>query len=272
MQQVIADRFVLERVVGAGGMGEVFRATDRLTGEPVAVKMMYGGLTRDAERFKREAQLLAEISHPRIVRYVAHGLTDGGRPWLAMEWLEGEDLERRLERGALPWRDVRVLGMRIASALAHAHAAGAVHRDLSTCNVFLPAGRVEDAKLVDFGLVRVEDGLGQTAGHVALGTPYYMAPEQVRSAKDVDARADLFSLGAILYEALAGVRPFQGDDVFVLWVKIMEDEAPDLRALAPDVPEGFVRLVESLMRKDPAERPASASEVERALFALLLDV
>jgi len=118
VQQVVADRFEIERLVGSGGMGEVFLAKDRVTGEPVALKVLYGSMTKDGERFKREAQLLAEVSHPRIVRYIAHGIAQGSRPYLAMEWLEGEDLGERPEQAGLPLPATLSVARRSAGALS----------------------------------------------------------------------------------------------------------------------------------------------------------
>src|SRR5688572_32260987 len=136
VQQVIGDRFEIERLVGSGGMGEVYRARDRLTGGLVAVKILFGAMTRDAERFRREAQLLAEISHPRIVKYVAHGMA-GQRAYLAMEWLEGEDLSDRLERMGLTLHETLLLARRSAEALSTLHERGIVHRDVKPSNLFL---------------------------------------------------------------------------------------------------------------------------------------
>src|SRR5262249_16940158 len=163
--------------------------------------------------------------HPCIVRYVGHGEAPEAM-YLAMEWLDGEDLERCLSRGPLAWQAVRVLGLRPTSALGPAHAPGLLHPHPRTPNRFLARRRLENTKLVDFGLVRVHDRLAQTASQAVLGTPFYMAPEQVKDPKKVDARADLFSLGVLLYEALSGKRPFVGDDLFTVWLKIVDQPAP----------------------------------------------
>ncbi len=260
-----AGPYRLEREIGSGAAGKVYRAVDDRTGAVVALKLV--GEASWRARFIREIETLSRLSHPGIVRYVAHGETPNGT-YLAMEWLDGEDLGSALARGPLPWPAARALALRVTDALAHAHGIGAVHRDLSTRNVFLPGGRVDEAKILDFGLVRVDDAVGQTKSHAVLGTPFYTAPEQVRNAKDVDSRADLFSLGVILFEALSGARPFEADDLFTVWFKIVQQPTPDLRPLAPGVPERFVRLVEALLAKDPAARPRSAVEVQRALLEL----
>ena len=260
-----AGPYRIERQIGSGSAGTVYRAVDDRTREVVALKYVTDPAWR--ARFGREVETLARLAHPGIVRYIGHGETPHGL-YLAMEWLDGEDLERCLRRGPLPWQAVRLLGLRLTAALAHAHALGAVHRDLGPRNVFLPGGRVEDAKLLDFGLVRVRDGLERTASQAVLGTPFYMAPEQVKDPKNVDARADLFALGVLFYEAVSGARPFQGEDLFTVWVRIVDHAAPDLRTLTRGVPEAFILVIEALLAKDPQARPASAAEVHRGLVLL----
>ncbi|MBX3207709.1 MAG: protein kinase [Labilithrix sp.] len=260
-----AGPYRIERQIGSGAAGTVYRAVDDRAKEVVALKYVTDPAWR--ARFGREVETLARLAHPGIVRYLGHGETPHGL-YLAMEWLDGEDLERCLRRGPLPWQAIRLLGLRLTAALAHAHALGAVHRDLGPRNVFLPGGRVEDAKLLDFGLVRVSDGLERTASQAVLGTPFYMAPEQVKDPKNVDARADLFALGVLFYEAVSGTRPFQGEDLFTVWVKIVDHPAPDLRTLTRGVPEAFILLVEALLAKDPNGRPASAADVHQGLVLL----
>jgi len=260
-----AGPYRIEREVGSGASGTVYRAIDDRTKQVVALKYV----TEPAwcARFRREVETLARLVHPGIVRYIAHGETPHGL-YLAMEWLDGEDLDQRLRRGPLSWHAARVLALRITAALAHAHALGAVHRDLGPRNIFLPGGRVEDAKVLDFGLVRVTDGLERTASQAVLGTPFYMSPEQVKDPRNVDARADLFALGVVLFEAVSGARPFQGEDLFTVWVKIVDHPAPDLRRLTRGVPEAFVLVIEALLAKEPMARPGSAAEVHQRLLQL----
>lgn len=260
-----AGPYRIEREVGRGSAGTVYRAVDERTREVVALKYVTDPGWR--ARFGREVETLARLAHPGIVRYVGHGETPHGM-YLAMEWLDGEDLEQCLRRGPLPWQAARILGLRLTAALAHAHALGAVHRDLGPRNVFLPGGRVENAKLLDFGLVRVSDGLERTASQVVLGTPFYMAPEQVKDPRSVDARADLFALGVVFFEAVSGVRPFQGEDLFTVWVRIVDHPPPDLRTLTRGIPEAFIRVIEALLAKDPNARPASAADVHHGLVLL----
>lgn len=275
----VAGPYRIEQPIGAGAAGTVYRAVDQRSGQVVALKHVEDAAMRT--RFHREAEILRRLDHPGIVRYIDHGETPGGAMYLAMEWLEGEDLEHHLRQRALesglqdsrkiPWREARVIGDRLASALAHAHAFGAVHRDLSPKNVFLANHRVDQAKLLDFGLVRVPDAIAgpeRTASQAVLGTPYYMSPEQVRDPKSVDARSDLFGLGVLLFEMLSGKRPFTGEDLFTVWVKIVDQPTPDLRVLVPEVPEPFVRLVEALLAKEPDARPPSAADVHSVLAKL----
>ena len=262
-------RYRIEHEIGSGSAGTVYRARDERTREIVALKVVTD--PQLASRFAREAHALARLDHPAIVRYVAHGETPGGGGmYLAMEWLDGEDLEQRIQRGAPGWEAARVLGIRLAGALGNAHRLGLVHRDMSPRNVFLPHGRLDAAKLLDFGLVRLPDGqmLERTASQAILGTPYYMAPEQVRDPRRVDGRADLFGLGVLLYETTTGKRPYEGTDLFSLWANIVGGVHVPITSLAPDTPAAFVQLVEALLAKDPAARPATGELVERALVEL----
>src|SRR4051812_22962422 len=159
LRDLLDDRFEIDQQIKAGGMGEGFRARDRISGEPVAVKVLSDGRARRTARFAREVELLSELSHPGIVRYVSHGATASGELFLAMEWLDGEDLKDRLERAPLTMGEAVTLATRVAEALGVAHALGIVHRDLKPSNLFLPGGRIEQVKVLDFGIALKE---GQT--------------------------------------------------------------------------------------------------------------
>jgi serine/threonine protein kinase len=257
--------YKIENEVGQGAAGTVFRAIDDRNGEVVALKYVTDPAWRS--RFRREVETLARLNHPGIVRYIDHGETRHGL-YLAMEWLEGEDLAKCIRRGAIPWPDVRALGLRLVAALAHAHAQGAVHRDIGPRNIFLPGGRLEHAKLLDFGLVRIPDAVDQTTSKAVIGTPQYMAPEQIKDPRNVDARSDLFSLGIVFYEALSGRRPFDGGDLYSVWNNIVQQPAPNLRPLAPTAPASFIALVERMLAKDPTQRPQTAQAVHEALVRL----
>jgi len=269
---VVADRFELERVVGSGGMGEVYRARDRLTGKPVAVKLLYASLHGDVDRFQREATLLSELSHPRIVRYVAHGVLPSGRAYLAMEWLDGEDLGQRLAHHGLSLTDTLTLGRRVAEALSVLHARGIVHRDIKPSNVFLVGGSTSDIRLLDLGVARLTSGARQaTHSGVMIGTPGYMAPEQARGQRDVDARADVFALGCVLFECLAGRPAFVGDNMPALLAKILLEPTPKLSSLAPASPPEVDDLVARMLAKHPLERPTNGGAVLRELEAVLAE-
>jgi tetratricopeptide (TPR) repeat protein len=262
----VADRFEIIAQAGAGGMGEVYRAMDTITGEQVALKLL-----RDAsahgDRFAREARVLAELNHPAVVRYIAHGAGDHGARWIAMEWLEGEDLAHRLDRDDLSAEESVELARRVAGALAAAHARGIVHRDVKPSNLFLSGGAVAGVKLLDFGIARAHGGLRTRTG-AAMGTPGYMAPEQVRGERDIDARADVFALGCVLYECLAGEPAFASENVVAVLGKVLLDDVAPLDELRPEIPSDLAALVARMLSKDRALRPRDGGEAEQALAAL----
>jgi eukaryotic-like serine/threonine-protein kinase len=263
--QVIADRFEVEQLVGSGGMGEVFRARDRLTGGAVAVKVLHAS-SRDTERFKREAQLLAEVSHPRIVKYVAHGIADASRPYIAMEWLEGEDLGERLSRSGLTLHETLTVGRRVAEGLAVLHERGIVHRDIKPSNIFLPASKFDSLKLLDLGVARLlHASRPSTRSGVMVGTPGYMAPEQARGNKEIDARADVFSLGCVMYECLAGRPVFAGDNIAALLAKILLETPMTLRDCGFDIPPSLDDLITRMLSKHVTARPTNGSAMLREL-------
>jgi tetratricopeptide (TPR) repeat protein len=265
---VIADRFEIERLAGQGGMGAVYKARDRTSGERVAVKLLSVIGAADRQRFEREARLLSELRHPGIVRYVDHGVTASGEPYLVMEWLEGEDLSERLARARLSADETTALASRVAGALAVAHARGVVHRDIKPSNLFLPAGDINRVKLLDFGVARqTQKTRALTRTGAMIGTPGYVAPEQARGENQVDPRADVFALGCVLFECLTGRPAFEGEHVMAVLVKILFDEAPSARALQPDVPEALDLFVARMLAKSPQDRPldgrAVAEEIAR---------
>lgn len=262
--ETVGGRFVVDRVAGRGGSGTVYRATDIATGEPVAVKVLHDGHSHRAERFVTEARALAGLSHPAIVRYVSHGVTEAEEPFLAMEWLDGQDLGERLLCGALTVPETVTLGHRIAGALGEAHDRGIVHRDVKPSNLFLCEGDPGRVKLVDFGVARVRATATTRAGAV-LGTPGYMAPEQARGARDLDARADVFSLGCVLFECLAGRPLFLAEHVMAVLAKILLEAAPRLGEVRGDVPAALEDLVARMLAKPPGERPADGHAVLREL-------
>src|SRR5690349_19464855 len=214
---VVDNRFELDRIAGAGAMGTVYRAKDRATGEAVAVKVLHSGPT---ERFIREVRVLAALRHPGIVRYIADGQTAAGELWLAMEWLDGENLAERLARAGLTAQESVELARRVAEALGAAHERHVVHRDVKPSNLFLPGGELDRVKVLDFGVARITDGVTSTRTGVIVGTPAYMAPEQVRGDKEITARADVFAVGSVLFECLTGRPPFAGETLMAVLAKI----------------------------------------------------
>jgi serine/threonine protein kinase len=266
----ITKRFVLQERAGAGGMGTVYRALDTHTDQTVAVKLLQAADNpQAAERFAREAQLLCELRHPGIVEYLAHGVTDDGQPYLAMEWLTGEELAKRLARGALSLADSLTLLRRTASALAVAHQRGIVHRDLKPSNLFLRDGAVERVAILDFGIARRREfshAITGTGGIV--GTPAYMAPEQARGERDLTPAVDVFSLGCVLFECLSGRRPFVADRVVAVLAMIIFSEPPKLRAVRPDLPRAVEALLDRMLAKTPGERLPDATALLVALDEL----
>ena len=242
----------------------VYRARALDSGRAVALKLIQK--SADPERFLREARVLAGLRHPAIVRYLDHGPVPGAGLYLAMEWLEGETLSRRLRRGALAPNEAVGLVMRLADALSLAHQKGIVHRDIKPGNVLLVEAEVGRAKLLDFGVARVfdPDGFVTLTGAV-LGTPGYMAPEQARGEPDVDSRADVFALGCLLYQGLTGRAAFAAKAPLAVLAKLILEDPPRIRELRRDLPRALDQLVARMLAKDPEKRPLDAAAVVREL-------
>lgn len=266
----IDHRFALLSLAGAGGMGSVYKASDDRTGRPVAVKLLKKtSEAEDLERFAREAQLLSELVHPGIVTYVAHGTTPEGQPFLAMEWLEGEDLASRLSRGPLQLPEALVLLRKVAEALAIAHDRGVIHRDLKPGNLFLRDGEIERVALVDFGLARrASAAFAMTRTGVIIGTPAYMAPEQACGDRQITPATDIFSLGCVLFECLTGQTPFVADHLRAMLARILFDEPTTLRSLRPEMPESVEALISRMLAKGTGERLRGARDLLDALDRL----
>ena len=276
-QSVVLGRFELESLAGSGGMGLVYRAKDLSSGMRVALKVMSNGLhTREMEsdsaRFDREVRLLAQLNHPAIVRYVTHGLTSRGEPVLVMEWLEGEDLGCHLARTSLTVEESLAMVERIASGLALAHERGIVHRDIKPTNLFLLNHDPAQVKLIDFGIARQSSDAGSsnalTGSGVFMGTLGYMAPEQATAAREAGASADIFALGTVLFECLTGHRAFAAPHAAMLLGKLLNQPAPRLADLRPDLDPALDRLVSAMLAKDPRARPADAAALHRKLAEL----
>ncbi|WP_437837507.1 protein kinase domain-containing protein [Sorangium sp. So ce1153] len=266
---VVGNRFEIEGHASAGGMAQIFRARDRLTGEQVALKVLQRTGPQETHRFIREAHALAALRHPGIVAYVAHGTTEGGELYLAMQWLAGETLAERFLREPLTVPESLALGVRVASTLGALHRLGIVHRDLKPSNLLLVGGSVDEVTLLDFGVARVAEG-GQelTMPGVMLGTPGYMAPEQARGEVAIDARADVFALGCVLYRCLTGRPPFVGNDGLSVLVKVLLEDPPRLRELRGEVPAAVDDLVTRMLAKAPRDRPRDGAAVAAELASL----
>lgn len=270
---LLGQRYRLESQIGAGGSGTVFRAQDLTSGVWVAVKLLQPEQDpQEAARFEREAQLLAELQHPHIVAYLAHGISEAGQPYLVMEWLEGEDLQQHLRRHLPSVADSVALLTGVSAALAAAHQLGTLHRDLKPSNLFLRGGDLRQVVVLDFGLARrAVRASGLTRTGVIVGTPEYMAPEQVRGERDVGFPADIFSLGCVLFECLSGRPPFVGEHLTAVLVKVLLEEPPPVHSLRPEVPIKLSDLVARMLQKEPGDRFASGLALHEALRRLDLD-
>ncbi|WP_437924837.1 protein kinase [Sorangium sp. So ce291] len=258
---IIDGRFCIEHLAASGGMGAVYRAHDRETGEAVAIKLLTNEGAQHLGRFAREAQALAAARVPGVVRYVAHGATAWGQPYIAMEWLDGETLSERLTHRGLTLEETVELGLRVARTLGAIHELGLVHRDLKPSNLLIEEGSLERVSLIDFGLARAVTDEPLTAAGLVLGTPGYMAPEQARGELSVDARADVFALGCILYRCLTGRAAFQGNGGLAVLMKVLLEDPPRVREIRPGIPAALDRLVARMLAKSPSDRPAGGDAV-----------
>jgi hypothetical protein len=270
---LIDGRFQIERLVQRGGMGVVYRALDRQTREPVALKLLLreGAGPAADERFAREARVLAGLRHPRIARHVAHGRagSDGSDAYLAMQWLDGEDLAAVLARGPLSLAGSLQVLRGAAEALAAVHAQGVVHRDLKPGNIFLRGNSPDDVVLLDFGLARTLLGETRLTRSAALvGTPHYMAPEQAASDPVVSPATDVFALGCVFHECLVGQPAFGGAQLIGVLARILFDPPEPVRQRRPSVPQSWADLLIRMLAKRPTDRPADARTLLDALAAL----
>lgn len=279
--EILDGRFRLEWIVGEGGMGVVWAATRLDANDVVALKVLNGSSRSDTDfrRLLREAHAALAVDHPNVlaaselleVPVAAAGEPVRLAPVIVMPLLNGETLARRLDRtGALPLVESATLLLPIISAIGTAHAHGIVHRDLKPDNIFIVSeGGVESPKVLDFGVAKLL-GTSCTASTILtkpgtlIGTPHYMAPEQAMPGKRVDHRADVWSLGAIIYQCLSGIRPIEGDTLKDLFGALLEGAITPLTTVAPGVPEELAALVDAMLRHDVDGRPA-LHEVARAL-------
>jgi hypothetical protein len=263
----LIGRYQIRSVLGGGAMGVIYKAHDPVIDRAVAIKLIRADLLSSAEReqylerFRHEAQAAGRCMHPNIVGIYDFALHDGN-PFLAMEYVQGISLSEALARGArFGVAEAVYIARQILEALACAHALGIVHRDVKPANVLLVAGG--GVKVTDFGISRLEASHLTQTGSV-VGTPSYMSPEQCRG-DPVDARSDIFSAGAVLYEMLSGARPFAGRTLTQVMHQVLHEEAPDLRAKVPSLPDGVYLALQRAMRKRSQERFPSAKAMAEAL-------
>jgi serine/threonine protein kinase len=262
---VIASRFEIVSRARKGGEGQIFSGRDRETGAQVAIKLLHEEAF-SAPRFDREVELLTDLSHPGIVQYIAHGALDRRR-YLVMEWVEGKTLSQLLTHGLTLRESVAVI-RRIADVLAAVHAGGIVHRDIKPSNIMFLGGALDRVKLLDFGIARPVGPSSMTRTGVVIGTPGFMSPEQARGAWDVDARADVFSLGCVLYTCLSGRTPFAASRMLANLTAILFLDPVPVSVQCPEAPDALVDLLDRMLAKEPDARPPEASAVAAELVAL----
>jgi serine/threonine-protein kinase len=281
---VLQGRYRIKRQLGQGGMGAVYEGEHLLIGNPVAVKVLHAKHAADPaiiERFRREAQATTLIRHHHIVGVLDLGQLDDGSLYLVMEHLDGRDWSSDLSNeGPQPVAKVVHILSQVCDALGAAHEAGIVHRDIKPDNIFLirRSGDPNFVKVLDFGISKIREGAGpiepsKTQTGTAIGTPYYMAPEQVQGKKDIDARTDIYAMGIVLFQALTGQYPFDAETYPMLVMNIVMQPVPQLSAYRPDLPRELQRVLERMVAKDRALRFSSVQDVKTALapFAQVAD-
>jgi len=268
----IAGRYVLERVIGEGGMAVVYKAKHKVAEQPFAVKLMNPLLARDPivrERFRREAKSAKKIAHPNIIEIFEEGDTGDGTAYMVMEYLDGESLADTIARGAIPAKRALGIMIQMARGIARAHDLGVIHRDLKPENIFIC--RREDGtdlvKLLDFGIALSKADSRLTGTGELFGTPQYMAPERIATTESGPS-SDLYALGVIFFEMITGRLPFDAPDIATFFVRHLKDPPLPIRKFAPEIPEGLAELIEALLAKDPKNRPVDAHRV----MADLIDV
>ncbi len=275
----MAGKYRLTRLLGRGGMGAVWEGTHNSLGTRVAVKFIdaeYAESPEARSRFENEARAAAKLRSKHVVEVYDHGVSEDGRPFIVMEYLQGEPLDKRLDRvGRLSGKETAHIILQVCRALMKAHAANIVHRDLKPENVFLVWDDEEGtdvAKVVDFGIAKFTDASqgssSSTRTGSVLGTPYYMSPEQARGLRSIDYRSDLWSVAVIAYRCIIGTLPFEGEAVGDLLVKLCTAPIPIPSQIVPDAPPGFDAWLAKALTREPAERFSSAAQLAESLAAV----
>lgn len=265
---LLGGRYRIDHVAGHGGMGTVFAAYDTVLDRTVAIKLLQhrkDGSGVFEERFRREARAEAKLVHPNVVAVHDVGESDDGRPYIVMDYVEGRPLSEVLAEGPLDSERAALLGIGIARALAAAHEAGIVHRDVKPGNVLIDSQGLPH--LTDFGLARTLDTSESdvSAPGAMVGTAHYISPEQARYGT-ASPEGDLYSLGALLYHAAVGEPPFPGVGAIDIAVRHIEEDAPPVASRVPGIDPGLAELIDALLTRDPARRPHSAAAVAERLI------
>ena len=272
---VLVGKYRVERVLGQGGMGIVVAARHEQLDDYVAIKLMLPEVAASPDavaRFVREARAAAKIKSEHIARVSDVGTLETGEPYMVMEYLEGADLSATLQQqGRLPLDQAADYLLQACEAIAQAHELGIVHRDLKPANLYVVTNRRDGlplVKVLDFGISKmaqtaVDSSMTKTSA--LMGSPLYMSPEQMQSARDVDLRTDIWALGVILFELLSGQPPFDGDTLPQVCAQILQGPTPDIRRFLPELPDAVVRVIERCLERDPARRFASVDDLASEL-------
>jgi serine/threonine protein kinase len=273
--EIVAGKFCVERVIATGGVGIVVAARHLQLGETVALKFLLPQADRDATdiaRFVREAQSAVKLKNEHVARVLDVGSLEDGSPFMVMEYLDGQDLDHFLRhKGPLAISDAVAYMLQACEAIAEAHHLGIVHRDLKPSNFFLTARHDGSPliKVLDFGIAKaraeLEQDVSLTKTRTVLGSPVYMSPEQIRSARSVDHRSDIWSLGVTLYELLTDQLPFDGDSITGVAAAVSTDPIAPIRSLRPEIPIGLSQVVERCLEKKPGDRYQTVAEFAEAL-------
>lgn len=262
----LEGRYLIQSLVGVGGMANVYRGVDEKTGNAIAVKVLKEEFLDNEElvrRFKNESKAISILDHPNIVKVYDVSVTDRLQ-YIVMEYVDGITLKEYLKQrgGALTWKETVHFATQVLGALQHAHSKGIIHRDVKPQNIMLLADG--SIKMMDFGIARFSRAQSQTVSDKAIGSVHYISPEQAKGDK-TDARTDIYSVGVMLYEMLSGRLPFDGDGAVSIAIMQISDKAKPLAQVAPNVPEGLRQITEKAMEKDPAKRYQSAQEMLNAI-------
>jgi eukaryotic-like serine/threonine-protein kinase len=275
---LVGGKYQLIKLIGRGGMGSVWEARHASLGTPSAIKFIeaeYANSTEARSRFDKEAKAAATIQSKHAIQIYDHGVTDDGKPYIVMELLTGEPLDKRIDRlGALSLQETAKILQQVSRGLSRAHERGIIHRDLKPENVFIVRNTDDDeeiAKVLDFGIAKMQDGTGNagvsssTKTGAVLGTPFYMSPEQARGLRNVDHRTDVWSLGVIAFKCITGKLPFDGESVGDLLVKICTAPIPIPSQWVPGLPQAFDTWFMRALERDPERRFANVTELSEHL-------